>query len=154
LNTSGIFAGVIPDIGSPISLITDLHRQDTGMCGIVREAGSMRRLEELKSSILLTENSSVEEADALQSDVELLTIEERQELLQHMRKLMMEARRLVVNLSRNYNTQFSEGEFGVNEFTVDEMLDIEKECWVKLRAIKRLQRRWLSWAVAAGHRKA
>jgi hypothetical protein len=42
----------------------------------------------------------------------------------------------------------------VNDFTVNEMLDFEKECWVKLRAIKRLQRRWLSWAVAAGHREA
>jgi hypothetical protein len=114
----------------------------------------MRRLEELKSRILLTERLPVEEADALQNDVELLSIEERQELLQHMRNLMTEARRLVVNLGRNYNTQLSEGEFGVNDFIVDEMLDFEKECWVKLRAIKRLQRRWLSWAVAAGYRKA
>ncbi len=44
------------------------------------------------------EASPVEEANALQSDVELLTDEERQELLQHMRKLMTESRRLVVHL--------------------------------------------------------
>src|SRR5262245_32782197 len=114
----------------------------------------MRRLEELKSRILLTEHSPVEVADALQNDVELLTFEERQELLQHMRKLMTEARRLVVSLGRNYNALPSEGEIGADEVMVDWMCDFERECWVKLRAIKRLQRRWLSWAVAAGYRKA
>jgi hypothetical protein len=112
-----------------------------------------RRLEELKSRILLTERSTPEEADALQSDIEMLTVEERQELLAHIHKLTMEARRLVVNLSRNYNTLLSEWELGVSDFVVDEMLGFEKECWVKLRAIKRLQRRWLSWAVTAGYRE-
>jgi len=144
------------------------RRPVTGRRGIVCEEGAselkaatavnprstMRRLEDLKSRILLTERSPVEEADALQNDVDLLTFEERQELLAHIHKLMTEARRLVVNLSRNYNIQLSEGEFGVNDIVVDEMLDFEKECWVKLRAIKRLQRRWLSWAVVAGYRKA
>jgi len=114
----------------------------------------MRRLEQLKSSILLTENSTVEEADELQNDIELLTFEERQELLDHIRKLMTEARRMVVYLGQNYNTPTSEGELGVDDVTVDWMCDFERECWVKLRAIKMLQRRWLSWAVAAGYRKA
>ncbi len=114
----------------------------------------MRRLEELKSRILLTENSRAEDADALQNDIEMLTLEELQELLAHMRKLMVEARRLVVHLGRNYNTLPSEREIGLDDATVEEMLDFEKECWVKLRAIKRLQRRWLSWAVVAGHREA
>jgi hypothetical protein len=54
----------------------------------------MRRLEELKSRILLTERSPVEEADALQNDVELLSIEERQELLQHMRNVSITLRHL------------------------------------------------------------
>ena len=114
----------------------------------------MRRLEELKSRILLTEASPVEEANALQSDVELPTDEERQELLQHMRKLMTESRRLVVHLGQNYNTLPGDKEIGADDVTVEWMCDFERECWVKLRAIKRLQRRWLSWAVAAGHRKA
>jgi hypothetical protein len=114
----------------------------------------MRRLEERKSRILLKEASPVEEADALQSDVGLLTVEERQELLQHMRKLMTEARRLVVHLGRNYSTLPGEGEIAADQVTVDWMCEFERECWVKLRAIKLLQRRWLSWAVAAGYRKA
>jgi hypothetical protein len=50
----------------------------------------------------------------LQNDVELLTFEERQELLQHMRKLMTEARRLVVYLGQNYNTLPGECEMGVD----------------------------------------
>jgi hypothetical protein len=72
------------------------------MRGIVLEDKAMRRLEELKSSILLTERSPIEESDEFQNDVELLTIEERQELLQHMRKPITEARHLVVcTLSAN-----------------------------------------------------
>ena len=77
----------------------------------------MRRLEELKSRILITENSSFEEADALQHDIELLTVEERQELIEHLRNLMTDARRLVVKLAKNYNTLSSEGEIGVDEVT-------------------------------------
>lgn len=114
----------------------------------------MRRLEYLKNRILLTEDSPDEEADALQNDIEMLTFEERQELLQHIRKLLVEARRLVVYLCQHYNTLPGEREIAVDKFTVDEMCDLERECRVKWLAVKRLQRRWLSWAVAAGYRKA
>jgi hypothetical protein len=34
----------------------------------------------------------------------------------------------VVYLGRNYDTQLSEGEFGVNDSAVDEMLDFEEGC--------------------------
>src|SRR6266540_873153 len=76
------------------------------------------------------EASPVEEANALQSDVELLTDEERQELLQHMRKLMTESRRLVVHLGQNYNTLPGDKEIGADDVTVEWMCDFEREYWL------------------------